>query len=224
MHQLKFLHSAFLLMLASSWGIAQEHGVEVIQEPPPADALTDGFVALLADQGYRVKKGSNRTVCEVWLCKQWQLDGDFEATEDRLYPFRAGQLIGVMHFRRKGSDFRDQTLGRGWYTLRMGLQPIDGNHEGTSPTRDFLVLVQVADDAPQKSWDIEALYEASALAADSSHPALFCLQTPVQQSEASIRHDEANDWWILHVNGAGIADGQTREVALDIVVAGHAAE
>lgn len=210
--------------LTFSLAKGQEYSVEVVEQPPAADEVAAELTQQLADKGYRVQRGSNRTVCQIWLCKQWEVDADFKASDERLYPFRPGQLIGLLHFKRKGSDFRDQQLGSGWYTLRMGLQPIDGNHEGTSPTRDFLLLVNVADDAPEKEWDPEELHKASALAADSSHPAMLCLQAPLEDPQPTIRHDEQNDWWILHLVGKSVAGEKTSDLFLDVVVAGQAAE
>jgi hypothetical protein len=216
--------TAMLLSLTYSLALGQEYSLELIDAAHPADPLPAEFAQHVSDQAYRVIRGGNRTVCEIWLCKQWEVDAKFEPTDERLYPFHPGQLVGILHFRRRGSDFRDQIVDDGWYTLRMDLQPIDGNHEGTSPTRDFLLLVSVANDQPQKQWDQEALQETSALAAGSSHPAMLCLQAPTDGAQPSLRHDEANDWWILHLVGKGTADGKPSGQPLDLVVAGHAEE
>ena len=152
------------------------------------------------------------------------MDAEFKATPDRLYPFTPGQLIGLVHFGRRGSEFRDQTISSGWYTLRFGLQPTDGNHEGTSPTRDFLLLVEAETDDLPENWDADDLNEASAEAAGSSHPAMLCLRSPAGGSELAIRHDEANDWWVLHLLGNGVANQKSQGVPIDLVVVGHAAE
>ena len=152
------------------------------------------------------------------------MEADFEATEERLYPFTPGQLIGLLHFRRRGSEFRDQSVSSGWYTLRFALQPVDGKHEGTSPTRDFLLLVDAEQDELADNWDPDDLNEASAEAAGSSHPAMLCLQRAGEGSEPSVRHDESNDWWILHVAVQAAAGDKTQQIPLDVIVAGHAAE
>jgi hypothetical protein len=130
----------------------------------------------------------------------------------------------LVHFGRRGSEFRDQTVSSGWYTLRFGLQPVDGNHEGTSPTRDFLLLVDAEQDDLPENWDADALNEASAEAAGSSHPAMLCLQRTSDGSTFAIRHDEANDWWVLHVLGNGVADQKSKGIPMDLIVVGHAEE
>ena len=215
--------AAFLIALTVSTASGQDYSVEVIDAGPDADEVSQEVAKQLADTGYRVNRGS-RTVSEIWLCKQWPLEPDFEATPERLYPFTPGQLIGLIHFRRRGSEFRDQTISSGWYTLRFGLQPVDGNHVGTSPTRDFLLLVDAEQDEFVDAWKDKDLHERSAEAAGSTHPAMICLQRPQDGSEHAIRHDESNDWWILHAVGKGIVKDKPQDVPIDLVVVGHAAE
>lgn len=171
----------FLLCLLAASGqesSGQEYSIEKIEAAAEADGVSDQIAKLIDDQGIRVKRGSSRTVCEIWLCKELAIDAEFKPTPERLYPFTTGQLIGLMHLSRRGSEFRDQTVSSGWYTLRFGLQPVDGNHEGTSPTRDFLLLVDAEKDDLPENWKAEDLNKASAEAAGASHPALFCLQRP----------------------------------------------
>ena len=149
---------SMLIALPSVQG--QEYSVEVIQQGPDAEKVSADLVDVISDTGYRIKSGS-RTTAEIWLCKQWQVDPSFEKSMQRLYPFQPGDLIGMLHLSRRGSDFRDQQMSSGWYTLRFGLQPIDGNHIGTSPTRDFLLMVDASEDAADKDWGEDDLNEAS---------------------------------------------------------------
>ena len=90
---------------------------------------------------------------------------------------------------------RDQDIAKGVYTLRYGQQPVDGNHEGTSPTRDFLTLVNAEKDTSAKPMELKALLKASAEAAGSSHPALFGMQKVKgdAKAELSIRHEDRHD-------------------------------
>ncbi len=203
----------------------QDFSVEVIENGPDAEKVSADLVEVMSDKGYRIKKGS-RTSAEIWLSKKWELDPAFEKSMERLYPFAPGQLVGLLHFGRRGSDFRDQSISSGWYTLRFALQPVDGNHVGTSPTRDFFVLVDADQDAADKDWSDDDLNQASAGAAGSTHPAMICLQAPEESAEAmGLRHDEANDWWILRAQGKGISgDDEPKAVPVEMVVVGHALE
>lgn len=218
--------SALLAALLASKAFCQEHRIEMIPAAPEATGLSSDFDAMFSDEGLKVLRGASRVVCEFWPCKEWETKPDFEQTSERLYPFQPGQLIGLMHYKRRGKDFRDQTIKSGWYTLRYALQPTDGNHEGTSPTRDFLLMVRAEDDKSPASFNIKELFAASAEAAGSAHPAMLCLQRPPDDtpSEPSIRHVDDNDWWILHVTGKGASGGEAKDVSVDLIVVGHADE
>ena len=102
-----------------------DYRVEKLAEAAPTDDLSDELAATLADEGFRVVRGSNRTVCEIWPCKEWMVKPGFKPTSELLYPFKPGQLLGVLRFKRRGSDFREQQISRGVYTLRFGMQPVD---------------------------------------------------------------------------------------------------
>ena len=171
---------------------AQEYRVEVTEEAAPAEKLSDEVAALLSTQKVRVIENESRTVCEIWPCQEWPLKSGFSVGEGLMYPFEPGQLIGVVQLKRRGSDFRNQSISRGVYTLRYALQPIDGNHTGTSPTRDFLLMLAADQDRSAAPMEETPLNEASAAVAGSSHPAMLCLQRPVEGAEVNtLAHEVA---------------------------------
>src|SRR5882762_5012164 len=45
-----------------------------------------------------------------------------------------------------GSDRRGQTIKAGVYTLRYGIMPVNGDHQGAAPQRDFVLMTPAADD------------------------------------------------------------------------------
>lgn len=204
---------------------ADEYRVETISEPAPTEDVDAAIHGKLSKTGLRVIKGESRTICELWLVDSPPVIAGFEGTPVRLYPFEAGDLIGVVHLPRRGSDFRDQDLSSGVYTLRYGLQPIDGNHVGTSPTRDFLLLVSASEDSNPDRMDEDRLVELSAAAAGSQHPAMWCLQKMDDDaSPATIREVPGRDWWALRLEVAGGSSADSGKVPMDLVVVGVAAE
>lgn len=201
----------------------QDYRLEDIASAPDSEKISAELRQVLNEQGIRVVRGS-RTECEIWFCKQLELVADFKADEQRLYPFHEGQLLGVIHYSRRSSEFRDQQVSSGWYTLRFALQPVDGNHVGTSPTRDFVVLVNSEADSPKHSWEAEQLLTASAEVAGSAHPAMMCLQRAGDGKSTGLAHDEDHDWWVLQTQIAGSDPSGNRPVPISLVVVGHAAE
>jgi hypothetical protein len=215
--------SFVLAFLCTSAAFAVDHKVAPLKEPPP-EGLSAEVAARLASNGFKVLRGEN-VLCSVWLCKEWSGAADFKPTTEVLYPFQQGELIGVVKYARKGSDFRDQDISAGLYTLRYAHQPVDGNHVGTSPTRDFLLLTKAAKDTSPEPVDFKKLAKASADAAGSSHPALLSMQR-VEGSDASlgIRHNDEHDWWIVRFSGTTKGGGQGKPLAVELIVVGKAAE
>lgn len=205
---------------------AADHRVEPIKEAAPADEVSAEIAAVLNPTGFRVIRGTSRTVCDVWLTKQWSVAAGFKPTDEVLYPFQPGQLIGVVRYPRKGSDFRDQDIASGVYTMRYAQQPVDGSHVGTSPTRDFVLLVSAKQDTSPKVVGGEELVDKSSEAAGSSHPAMLCLQRvrTVKPDAVTMRHEERHDWWIVQTQGIAVADTKKSTLPLEIVMVGISAE
>ena len=223
------LVSCVTLCLVTTTVRAADHKVEPITEAPPASELAPAVAPLLGGPAFRVVRGESRVVCEVWLCKQWTIKGDLPKTGgDVIYPLQPGQLIGVVRYPRKASDFRDQDIAPGLYTLRYGQQPVDGAHVGTSPTRDFLLLLKASDDQDVAALDYKGLTKKSADAAGSNHPLLLSMQRLPESSATvappSIRHQEEHDWWIVRTEGQLKEGEKSRKLPVEVVFVGKAAE
>jgi hypothetical protein len=223
--------SLVVVLIAVAWGpptptYSAEHKIEALSEAPPSDGVSKEILDQLQTKGIKVVSGGSRTLCEIWPAKKWSVQPGFKATEQVLYPFQSGELIGLVRYRVKGGDFREQEIARGVYTLRYGQQPVDGNHVGTSPTRDFLLLVPADKDKSVKPLDEKALFSASAEAAGSKHPAILCLRKAPEDAKdlPAIIHEESHDWWCLRLTGKGEAGGKTVETPIDFVIVGHAEE
>jgi len=209
---------AVCLFATSVW--SADYRVEPLKEGPPTDELKEDIAGKLREDGVRIIRGTKTTYCDIWLCKQWDTVEDFKVTPGVLYPFQAGQLIGVARFGRKGADFRDQDINKGTYTIRYGQQPVDGAHVGTSPTRDFLLLIRAEDEQDAKPTANEDLIVRSSAAAESSPPALRSMQRKAAKTYPSMRHAEETDWWILALQGTA----GSKALPIEFVISGVAAE
>lgn len=204
---------------------AQEYRVKVVDEKPPVDLLSEEIGASLQSQSITVVDDQDSPLCEIWLRKHWQIVDPAPEASDILYPFEPGELIGVLRFAKRNADFREQPISKGLYTLRYALQPVDGNHVGTSPTRDFLLLVRAKDDTSLKNFDPQELLTVSAAAARTAHPAMLALRKPPEKTEkALLEHREADETWVLSFAGEGKHGDLSRRLAVSLVVEGHAQE
>ncbi len=212
-----------MMLVAASDARAEAYRVESVEGSLAGSGVSAQVAAAMAEDSIRVVRGESRTTAEVWLRKSLPIEQGVAVSGEIRYPFQPGALVGVLRFPRRGYDFRDQQIPRGVYTLRYARQPIDGNHVGTYPTRDFLLLVSADEDTSTEAMDEDKLSEASARAASSSHPAMLCLEktdAPAPDSPA-IYHDQERDFWIARIPSGGSGG---HDVVIELVVAGHADE
>jgi len=203
--------------------MAAEHRVAPLNEKAPADGVPKAIAAQLADKGLRVIRGEKTHVCDIWLCRELPV-GRPSKKADIVYPFRQGQLIGVVRYARTSRDFKNQKIRKGVYTMRFAYQPTDGNHIGTFATKDFLLLVSVADDTKVAPPKLATLIENSVIAAQSAHPAFLCLLKSKAKKTPVFRHLDETDWWILQLTGNAKRDGKPVKLLMDLVIAGYVEE
>ena len=221
MNRTTLLAGAVLLLTVSS-SQAAKHRAEVLAEAAPADAISKEIAPLLQPTGIRVIRGTSRKICDIWLCKQWKVKS-FKLGNDLNYPFTPGQLIGVVRFHRKGRDFRAQDIAKGVYTLRYAQQPVDGAHVGTSPTRDFVLMIQTSKDKSGAPLQFDKLTQDSAEAAGTNHPCILSLQKAGEKAPL-IRNNSELDWWIVRTQSEALQGEQAKKLPVELVVVGHAPE
>lgn len=212
--------------LMAGTALAVDYRVEEVDEAPPADAVGEEIAQELSPTALRVVRGKSTPHCDIWLRKSWPVRDDFTPSLSELYPFHVGELLGVVRYHRSGEDFRAQEIPEGVYTLRYALQPVDGNHIGTSDTRDFMLLLPAADDQELADLDESRLWELSATSVGTSHPAMLSLLSAGDEADElpSIAHNEEFDQWSITFGSQAEAGGDTKELVVRLVVVGHSPE
>jgi len=144
---------------------------------PPTDASPAIREALQKD-GVRIT-GPRGTVCEVWF-RTTAPSGPKSSESDVTLPtIPHGSLLGVIRFPEKSSDRRGTTVKPGVYTMRYSYYPVNGDHQGVAPQRDFLLLAPIANDAdPSATPGFEQLVQMSTKASGTPHPAVFSIEKP----------------------------------------------
>lgn len=216
-----------LVVAAANTAPADEYTATGVTEAPTAGELARPIADTLATQGVKVMKDASRTVCTIWPAKVWPIKAGFKPSTEVLYPFETGQFLGVIKFRRKTGEFRDQDLRSGYYTIRYGQQPVDGNHVGTSPTRDFFLLLPAELDKSTAVMDEKEMFKLSAKAAGSSHPAMLCMQKAAgKPGKPTVRKHASEDWYILSFTGKAQEKGKDKlsDLPVDVIVVGQAHE
>ena len=207
------LHRVSLCCLAVAlWTAAasaqESYTIEPLNEAPPT-ALAAPLRATLSAAGYKVVDGGGKTYAEIWLRASVPAAEKPGASKGQvLFPFLAeGELIGALRFPGEGRDYRDQSIAKGVYTLRYGLQPVNGDHLGVSPFRDYVLLLPAAKDVATAKLAKKPLEDRSAEAAGTSHPAILMLVTAPASGPkppAISRDQEKNTWGAIIPLNLGI--------------------
>ena len=225
MNRFQYLCIAPLVLLWFSSTAVAGDGVELLKIGPPAKDLSASIAKAISGNGYKVTAGG-KVVCEIWLAKQWDGKAKFKPSLSVLYPFQPGELIGVIRYLKRAGDFRDQQVKSGVYTIRYGLQPEDGNHIGTSDTRDFLVLLPPSKDKNSaRLTDMAKLFEHSAEVSQATHPAILSmLSIPAKAKAPAVRHLEERKLWSVRLVGKAKAGKSVKNLSIEFVVVGHGEE
>jgi hypothetical protein len=196
---LAMIKRCFLLLggalLAASMVLAQDYKLEPITAAAPG--LPAAYAAVMETGGYRIA-GPSGPWCEIWFRKAIPT-GAKPADNAIVFPIAQGTLVGILRFPATGADRRGQTIKPGVYTLRYGIQPVDGAHVGVAPQRDFVLLTPIADDAdPNALPAFDPLVQMSRKASGTPHPAVLSIEPPSGSTFPAITKEGDHDW-VLNV-------------------------
>ncbi len=195
-----------------------------VDSKPPESAAPE-VQAVLAGTAMEVMDNDGKPVLKVWLAKE--LAGSAKPAGAKgtiLFPFLTeGQFLGVVQIQSQVGDYRDQPIAPGLYTMRYGLQPVNGDHLGASPFRDYACLVPAKIDRKPEILAKKALEKSSAEAAGTSHPAIMMFLPPREDAKSGeIVRDDENDRTSIILPFAINAGGAKSEVKIQWVVQGRA--
>jgi hypothetical protein len=185
-----------LLFLAPAIARADGFKVEAIKDAPPA-GVAAAIAPGLNGQGYRISDDQGKPYAEIWLRQAVPATAKPEGAKGTIqFPFLAeGELLGVLKIVGEVADYRDQAINKGVYTMRYGLQPVNGDHLGVSPFRDYTLLLPAAKDASADPLPRKKLEAQSSEAAGTSHPAVFFMLSAPAGAPVAMVHDEEKNTW-----------------------------
>jgi hypothetical protein len=179
-----------LLWLLSSAGALGQYKADAAGAPPAE--LAPAMQQLLERSGFKISH-DGQPYCEIWFRSN---PPSVAPTSDRNVTLSAiprGALVGAMRFDADGSDRRGQTIPAGVYTLRYGVMPMNGDHEGAAPRRDFLLLAPASEDQdPNFTPGFDALVRLSKKASHTAHPAVLSVWKDANDAAGFSR--QGDDW------------------------------
>jgi hypothetical protein len=218
------LLSSWIVMAALAAGSLradEAYKIEAMKSGPPG-SIAPEVAAVLRPEGYRVVDGQGQPLAELWLRKLIPANAKPAGPKGVIqFPFlKEGELLGVMQLFGEAHDYRDQAIAKGVYTARYGLQPVNGDHLGVSPFRDYVLLLPGAKDKQVAMLPKKQLETQSAESAGSSHPAVFFMLAVPSSGPAApaMIHDEEKNTWRVVVPLELAVQGESARVTLPVSI------
>jgi len=174
-----------------------QYKLEATGEPPAE--LAAPIKEMLQPAGHKVVAGDGKVWCEVWFVKAAPKGPDSSEADLMWKTVPPGSVIGAIRWHEGAYDRRAQPLKPGVYTLRFSMFPLNGDHQGVAPNRDFLVMTPVADDqaaAPVPKFD--DLMKLSRKASGTPHPAVLSMYIVESDFKPGLQSVGEHDW-VLYV-------------------------
>lgn len=161
--------------------------------PPPE--VAGPIAQALQKDGSKITN-NGQAYCEIWFRAQKPSESAAKEEGATLGGIAQGALLGVIRFDAPGQDRRGQAIKPGVYTMRYGLIPINGDHQGAAPQRDFLVLSPAALDKDLNATPaFEALMNMSRKASGTPHPAVLSFWKADSDTPGLAKQGEGD--WVL---------------------------
>ncbi len=206
---------AWILFGPGSLRAAEPATLSVAKAAPPAE-LADGIRAVLEPNAICLG-GKDKPFWEFWFRKEIPLAEKPQGEGLQATTIKEGTLLGALRASKERRDFKDLEIPPGLYVLRLGLQPEDGNHQGTSPTRTFALLVPAGKDRERDGFaKHDVLVKAASVVNTAKHPGILNLQ-PVQEKGGTWpRLGAHNDGKhkVLYLRLAAKVQGQSEPIVL----------
>ncbi len=213
---------SILLLLVASVTQAAPYTVKVAKATPPKE-LSPAVAQLLNDDAITLLNSKGKKMAQVWLRKSVPAKTAFTG-QPTYRDLEETTLLGAVRFAVQMTDYRKQKVKAGVYTLRLGFQPTDGDHQGTAPDPYFCLVVRAADDkdpAPIKTP--KSLYDRSGKSIGKTHPGVFLLYPVEHASPAPRIVSKGSGTWALTTAETATAGGKSMPLGIALTLIGHSA-
>jgi hypothetical protein len=217
----RLLPAAAVLLALAGLAPAAKLTVKVEDIPPPSE-VAPPIRGLLDPKALSVYDDGN-LLCTIWLRDEFESKAAAEQAKTGLTyrDLEEAVVVGAAKFPKVWTDYRKQKIKAGVYTLRLGWQPMDGDHMGTAPFNEFCLLAPAGKDTKPDPMPAKALHELSAAAVGASHPGVMLLYPNPKPPDAPAIEAKENNTWVLSVKRPVTAGGQKAALGFSLVVVGH---
>ncbi len=213
-----------LLLVGMTAGLARaaELALKVLDREPPK-SIDDSIRTNLQLKAVQLLDGG-QLAFEFWFNADIPLQTKPASLAKALDQVGQTTLLGAVSVARASRDYKDNELATGIYTMRMGFQPQDGDHLGTSDFGYFAVLIPARNDAKLEGiTTYKALVKASGKESASGHPVILSLRpASANEGELPTRVVPAPDHQAIRVKIPAHVAGKEEKISLvfDLVYQG----
>jgi len=191
--------------------------IKAATTPAPKE-LAAPIQNLLGKTSIQLVDPAGKTIGEFWFRSEIPADATAEQIKNGLTyrEVKQSEVIGAVRFDQDWTDYRKQKVKAGVYTLRLGYQPADGDHQGSSEFQEFLVAVAADKDKSTDLMEFKQMTETSAKSIGTGHPGVFMLfpnSPPSAKSEIVAR---PKNHWVINTKGDITVGGKKVGAALGI--------
>jgi hypothetical protein len=194
--------SASVLLATPALLLAQgaNYSIKVADDPAPKE-ISGAIAKLLAPSSVRLLDKDGKALAEVWFRKDVPADATPEQIKNGLTyrELKQTEVVGAIRFNQEWTDYRKQKVKAGVYTLRLGFQPQDGDHAGSSQFTEFLVATAAAKDTKPDLIEPKEMAEVSAKSIGTGHPGVFMLFPNDKPAANPQLAPKDNNHWVLNV-------------------------
>jgi hypothetical protein len=192
---------------------------------PVPKELAEPVGKLLSDHSLQLADEKSSVLCEVWLRKELPVRATPAQLKNGLgyRDLEESTLLGAVRFDQQWTDYRKHKVKPGVYTLRLGFQPMDGDHMGTAPYSEFCLLVSAKSDAKPDLLETKRLQEMSIKSIGGSHPGVLLLFPNEKPADKPSLIEKENNHWLVMLKEPVTIQGQQTPNGLGIglVLVGH---
>jgi hypothetical protein len=208
--------AAILLLAVVGRGVAQDAPTVKVQDTPPPKELAEPFRALLDSKAMTVSDAKGKALLTIWPCKSLEAKaGDLSYAS-----LEESTVLGAVKVPEVWKDYRRQNIKPGVYTLRLGLQPMDGDHMGTAPYNEFALLIPADKDAMPDLLDPKDLNEQSKASTTRKHPGIILLFPNPKPGDKPAIESKPQEHFVLSYKQPVKAGGKDAALGMSIVVVG----
>lgn len=215
--------TAVALLAIAAFAPATQPKLSVkVEDAPPPKELSEAVRGLLGGKAMTVTDDKGKPLCTVWAAKSL----DSKAAADQV---KAGlkyanveesTIVGAVRFPAEWVDYRKQKVKPGVYTLRLGIQPMDGDHMGTAPYGEFCLLCPAGMDTKPELLEVEKMHELSAKTLGRKHPSMMLLFPNKTPPEAPAVEAKPKEHWVLNYKVPVTAGAEKAALGFGLVVVG----